>query len=167
MHRQQLLQDVSEKKSSMKKVLIILIILFILLVGATLIFVMGKQTQVNIDGHTFTVSVAKTNAEKQKGLGGKTSLSESSGMLFPFDSADFEHFWMKDMKIPIDIVFIHDGHIVTIYKNVQPPKSPTDPLPIYSPTEPADQVLELAAGDADKFNFKTGDKVTVKNLSTK
>lgn len=149
----------------MKKILVVIFILFIILVGATVIFVMGRKTTVTIDGHSFSVSVANTDAEKQKGLGGKTSLSKDSGMLFPYSAASFQHFWMKDMKIPIDIVFIRNGKIVTIYKNVQPPKNPTDTLPVYSSTETADAVLELPADDTDKFNIKEGDTVTVKNLS--
>jgi uncharacterized membrane protein (UPF0127 family) len=71
---------------------------------------------------------------------------------------------MKNMKFPIDIIFIRDNKIVTIHQNVPAPKSPADNLPLYQPSEPADAVLEITAGLSQKNGFTKGDTITFKNL---
>ena len=56
-----------------------------------------------------------------KGLSIKNTLNESEGMLFPFDTPGEYSFWMKDMKFPIDIIWIDSNYkIVYIEKNLQP-----------------------------------------------
>ena len=80
-------------------------------------------------------------------------------MLFPFEKPGYYSFWMKNMKFPIDIIFIKSGKIVTIHKDVMPPKNLTDALPIYNPKEPADTVLEINAGLSEDYKFKEGDEV--------
>lgn len=155
----------------MKSVLIILGVGIVIIVGL-LIFqnslkgalggLIGKQGRVTIQTHVFNVAIAKTEQEKEIGLSGKTSLKENSGMIFPFEKEGYYSFWMKDMKFPIDMLFINKSRkIVTILKDVQPPKSKTDSLPSFTSTEPADTVLEIQAGISDKFNFKIGDDVII------
>ena len=124
----------------------------------------GKSATVTIQGHVFNVTVAKTPQEKETGLSQKTSLAQDSGMLFPFDTPDFYSFWMKNMKIAIDIIYINKDHVVTVFDNLQPPKSPDENLSIFKPDEPADKVLEINAGLSQKFGIKKGDKVTFQNL---
>lgn len=150
----------------MGKLLAGIVILFLILIGVSLFFLLGKKPTATINNHTFTLFVAKTPKEKEVGLSEKTSLDKGSGMVFPFETPGYYAFWMKNMHFPIDILFIHADHIVTLYKNVQPPQSATASLPTYQPTEPADIVLELAAGTTDADNIKTGDQVYFKNLDT-
>lgn len=118
----------------------------------------GSQT-VTIKDQTFKVSVAKTEEEKQKGLSGLTSLRLDEGKLFLFDKPDLYAFWMKDMKFPIDIIFINGNKIVSISENVKP--TTTGDLPTYEPTGPSDKALEINAGLSKKHNFKAGDTVTI------
>lgn len=124
----------------------------------------GKQTTVKVDGKVLSAKVARTPEEKQVGLSNSTSLNANSGMLFPFESADYHTFWMKNMKFPIDIIFINDGTVVTLYENVQPPSSSEENPPLYQPTEPADMVLELNAGEARKLNIQKDTKIEIENL---
>lgn len=124
----------------------------------------GKSPTATIQGHTFTLTVAKSPEEKQTGLSKKTSLAQDSGMLFPFDTPDYYSFWMKNMQIAIDIIYINNDHIVTIFENLQPPKSQDENLSIYKPDEPADKVLEINAGLSEKYGIKKGDQVTFTNL---
>jgi uncharacterized protein len=83
-------------------------------------------------------------------------------MLFVFDKADYYSFWMKNMKFPIDIIFIRGDKIVSISKNAVAPKSADASLPIYKPEAPVDKVLEINSGLSDKHNIKKGDKVEIK-----
>lgn len=123
-----------------------------------------KKTTVTIDKQTFSVSVAKSNLDKEKGLSNQSSLPQNQGMLFPFEKEDYYAFWMRNMKFAIDIIFINKNHIVTIYQNVQPPKSASEGLLIYKTEEPANMVLEINAGLSQKYNFKKGDEVKIENL---
>ena len=85
-------------------------------------------------------------------------------MLFPFEKADYYSFWMKNMKFPIDIIYINKNHIVTIHQNIKPPKTKEESLPIYKPEDPSDTVLEINAGLSEKYKFKKGDTVKTENL---
>lgn len=116
---------------------------------------------VTIDTHSFLVTTAKTQTEQEKGLSGLNSLSPSHGMVFLFDHPDYYGFWMKDMKFPIDIIFIHNKKIVTIYNRVPffLPDTSTSSLPVYKPSEPADVVLEVSAGLAEQYHFSAGENV--------
>jgi uncharacterized membrane protein (UPF0127 family) len=70
---------------------------------------------------------------------------------------------MKNMKFPIDIIFINNDQIVTIQNEAQVIKGQENPT-IYSSTGPADKVLEIQAGLSKKYNFKAGDRVKYENL---
>ena len=65
------------------------------------------------------------------------------------------------MQFPIDIIFLNDNKIVTIYDNIQPPVDKTSPLPLYHPKTPADKVLETKAGLSDKLKLKEGDTLNL------
>jgi uncharacterized membrane protein (UPF0127 family) len=117
-----------------------------------------------VKNHIFSIDVAKTPKEKEIGLSGKTSISTDYGMYFPFEKADYYAFWMKNMKFPIDIIFLKDNKIVTIFQNVPAPTSDTDKLPLYQPDEPANAVLEITAGLSQKYSLSKGDTILFKSL---
>jgi uncharacterized membrane protein (UPF0127 family) len=117
-----------------------------------------------IGTHQLDVAIADTDAKKQKGLGGVISLTDSQGMLFDFSKENMRPtFWMKDMKIAIDIIWIKAGRIVQIDKSVQPPAPGTTDvsLKLYAPKETVDYVLEVNAGWADRNSVLVGDSVIV------
>lgn len=122
----------------------------------------GKNATVTIGKQTFKTTIATSDKDKQIGLSNKTTLPQDGGMLFTFTKPDYYAFWMKEMKFPIDIIFIKDSKIVTIFPNVPVPASADENPPIYKPEEPADTVLEINAGLSQKNNFQKGDAVTIK-----
>lgn len=126
--------------------------------------VFKKTPTATINNQAFNLKVAKTNEEKQTGLSNLSSLPQDQGMIFPFGKPDYYSFWMRDMKFPIDIIYIKENKIVTIYENLQPPKTKGETPPIYRPDEPSDTVLEINAGLSKKYNFKKGDAVKIQNL---
>jgi uncharacterized protein len=131
--------------------------------GETLSF-LKKSPTVTISGQSFKVTVATSQLEREIGLSKTKQLLQDQGMIFLFDKPDYYSFWMKNMKFPIDIIYIKSDTIVTIKENAQPPKSNIESPIIYTPTEPANRVLEISAGLAEKYKFKKGDKVTYENL---
>ncbi len=112
---------------------------------------------VTIREKTFFAELATTDSERTKGLGGRASLAENSGMLFVFEQPDKYSFWMKDTLIPLDMIWISaDKKIVYIAKNVQPDSYPN----LFSPDTDALYVLELAGGESDKNLLEVGYEVS-------
>ena len=121
-----------------------------------------KIAEINIP-----VEIADTDEKRTKGLSGKSSLDEKSGMLFVFEKKGIiPIFWMKDMLIPIDMIWIREGKVVKIDKNVPAPVAgtPDSKLVNYSPGTPIDYVLEVNAGFSDKNNLKVGDSVDLSGI---
>lgn len=156
----------------MKKILFAFAILLILALGIVFVqnyiktksfSLLKKNTTATIGNHTFTLSIARSQKEKETGLSETKLLSEDQGMIFIFDKSDYYSFWMKNMKFPIDIIYINNDAIVTIIKNAQTVK-PQDNPTVYSSTQPADKVLEIQAGLSEKYKFKEGDSVKYENL---
>ena len=70
-----------------------------------------------IGNKKYKVREAKTLEEKKKGLQGVENLQDDEGMLFIYDEPQTVAFWMKDTKIPLDIIFINeDQGVISIYK---------------------------------------------------
>jgi len=125
------------------------------------------QETVTIDGKAIQASVASTNDTRTRGLSGVASLGQNSGMLFVFDTKGVSPiFWMKDMVIPIDIIWISNGKIVQIDKNIPAPAkgTPDSDLKTYSAGVPVDYVLEVNAGFSDQNGIKVGDSVDLSKL---
>lgn len=117
-------------------------------------FVIGQRS--------IQVEIADTEAKRSQGLSGRKLLSENQGMLFVFPYTGIYPFWMKDMHFPLDFVWISQKKVVDITENVPNPKTPTDQLPLYTPKEPVDMVLEVNAGFIKKNNIKIGDTIEYK-----
>ncbi|OIO55519.1 hypothetical protein AUJ46_00945 [Candidatus Peregrinibacteria bacterium CG1_02_54_53] len=69
------------------------------------------------DGHVVGLSVelARTAAEQQQGLMGRTSMAYGAGMLFIFPDSVQHSFWMKDTVLPLDIIFFDgEGNVVSM-----------------------------------------------------
>jgi len=111
-----------------------------------------------IAGQKLNVEVAQTDAARQQGLSGREFLAENKGMLFEFTRAGKYSFWMKDMKFPLDFIWIRDNKVVEITHNVVIEPNILDAaLRIYLPQEEIDSMIEVNAGWATKNSIKTGD----------
>lgn len=108
-----------------------------------------------------SLEIAKDLQSQQKGLSGRNSLDTNTGMLFVFPNATYQPFWMKDMKFPIDIIFLQNKKVVTIFDHVPYPVSQSSNLPIYKPEQPSDMVIELSAGKASSLGIKKNDTLTI------
>jgi uncharacterized membrane protein (UPF0127 family) len=117
-----------------------------------------------IGGKKIRVDLANTPATRTQGLSGRKSLLENQGMLFVFDDSDFHSFWMKNMKFPIDIIYIKGDKVTTVIENAKPSTTSDENLEIFQPNEASDKVLEVNAGIAKKYNIKKGTVIKTGSL---
>ncbi len=111
------------------------------------------------NGASFEIELARTPAEKAQGLMFRDSMPENNGMLFIFDDEVERNFWMKNTKIPLDMLFLDKNMIVVEIKASVPPCY-DDPCRSY-PSKPAQYVLEINAGIAEKNNIVLGSKMSL------
>ena len=116
----------------------------------------------HVANQSISLEVANNQANQQKGLSDRDTLASNAGMLFTFTKPDYYAFWMKNMKFPLDFLFLNNKRVVTIYDHVPYPLSVTADLPEYKPEQPADMVIELPAGKVQALGIKKGD---ILNLS--
>ena len=111
--------------------------------------------------HHFTVQVAATPDQQERGLMFYKSLGPDQGMIFPYEPPQDISFWMKNTLIPLDIIFIRaDGTIARITK-----AKALDETPLPS-GEPVGAVLEIRGGRAAELGIKPGDRVEWGNHSS-
>ena len=116
----------------------------------------SEINSIKIAGKILKVELALTQKDQEQGLSGRNNLGEDEGMLFVFDHIDKYSFWMKDMKFPLDIIWISDDyHVVYVKENAIPESYPKS----FSPIVDSKYVLEVNAGFSEKNNLKVGDKV--------
>ena len=113
------------------------------------------------------VSLAKTDQEITKGLSETAHLDENEGMLFVFQQKNQNRiFWMKDMLISIDIIWIKDMKVVQIDKSVPAPAvgTPNASLKLYPSNQAIDYALEVNAGFSDKNKITVGSLVDLSGI---
>jgi uncharacterized membrane protein (UPF0127 family) len=118
-----------------------------------------NKVNITVNDFNLTAAIAVTPEEQSKGLSIKEDLQENEGMIFPYKESKVLAFWMKDMKFPIDILWLDsDKRVVHIEKNLQP-CNPFLPCPSFSPDTKAQYVLETVAGLSDRKGIKIGTQV--------
>jgi uncharacterized membrane protein (UPF0127 family) len=117
-------------------------------------------TRLEVGSAVVQAEVADDDAERARGLGGRDRLAEEAGMYFLL-TGDAPRIWMKGMRFPLDLVWIKSGRVVDVTPRVpdQPPDTPESELPVYSPSQPANRVLEVNAGWAERNGVRRGDPV--------
>lgn len=129
-------------------------VLVLALVGVVLLSVSEQARDisfprvVSIGEKTYSLELADTDSERTKGLGGRDSLCVVCGMLFVFEQPGRHAFWMKDMRFPIDIVWLSGETVVFVARDVKP-----DFVGTIDPAVVADRALELSAGAASAVNM--------------
>lgn len=100
------------------------------------------------------IEIARTPYERRRGLSHREELPQDTGLWFVFDTPDTHGIWMKDMKFPIDIVWVDSTFaVVHIEENVTPESYPT----IFEPPTKATYVLEVNRGVVSALGIKVGD----------
>lgn len=111
------------------------------------------------NGSKIKLEVATTPQQQAMGLMYRPALPDDRGMLFPFPSPQPVSFWMFNVPVSLDMVFIYQGEVKAIANSVPPCKK--QPCPTYGPNTLIDQVIELRSGRAAELGLKTGNKVKI------
>jgi uncharacterized membrane protein (UPF0127 family) len=128
----------------------------------------SPQPVVTVGGASFKVELAITQDQRTQGLSGRANLAPGTGMLFVFDQEGRYSFWMKEMRFPLDLVWIGPSAegctVVDITPNAPPPapgQSVTE-LPLYTPVAPARYVLEVNGGETEAAGVRIESRVEFK-----
>jgi uncharacterized membrane protein (UPF0127 family) len=119
----------------------------------------------NQQGKEWTVALelARTPEEQHQGLMWRFSLAPDHGMLFIYSTAAPRTFWMRNTRIPLDMIFIgSDQRIAGIVANAEPYTDTSRSVPA-----PSQWVLEVAGGECAKHGVQAGDPVYFFNLGDK
>lgn len=139
---------------------------FLIVLITAIYFLLSKNkypdhTKISIRNSDIFVVIADTDVKRTQGLSGWTKLGEDEGMLFIFPVPNIYPFWMKEMKIPLDFIWIDENKVVDVTQNVPPPKAEdkVSALPLYYPRSSINKVLEVNAGFIKKRKIQIGDTV--------
>ena len=104
--------------------------------------------------HNIQAEVAQTPDERAIGLMFRKSMGTNEGMLFAFEQAARQCFWMKNTLLPLSIAFVAaDGTVV----NIDDMKPQT--LDSHCSTKEVSFVLEMNVGWFAKRGIKAGFKL--------
>ena len=111
---------------------------------------------VKIGGERYAVEIADDDTERARGLMFRDVLAEGHGMLFIHVSEEPQSYWMKNTRIPLDILYFDDSRRLVAQQRDVPPCSLGDACPPYPSGAPARYVLELNAGEAARLDLQDG-----------
>ena len=122
----------------------------------------GGRGEVRIGNRvTVPVEVARTEAEKTRGLSGRDRLAPDRGMLFVYEAPVRPLIWMRGMRFPLDILWIRDGRVVDLVRGAKAP-APGEAPQEFAPREDAQYVLEVPAGFVERQGIAVGDRVEMR-----
>jgi uncharacterized protein len=114
-----------------------------------------------INGKTFSFEIARTPEQQATGLMYRKSLPKDRGMWFPVATPRSVELWMKQTKIPLDMIFVRDGKVVKLIEKIEPCQ--INPCETYPSGEAVDGVLEVFGGTIAQLKIKVGDRVIIKS----
>lgn len=115
-----------------------------------------------IEGQRIEVEIAHTSKAREQGLSGRAGLPPGTGLLFLHPKPKELHYWMKDMRFDIDIVWMLEGRVIGVSHEVPAPGPGEDGRKtVVGPGGLGDSALELPAGTARALGIAAGQRVTL------
>ena len=111
---------------------------------------------VELAGSRYQVELAQDDETRARGLMFREQMDADHGMLFIHDRQEPQAYWMKNTKLPLDILYFDTERRLVSQQRDVPPCSAGDMCPPYPSGGPARFVLELNAGQAEKLKLKDG-----------
>ena len=111
---------------------------------------------VELAGTRSNVELAQNDETRARGLMFRDQMDADHGMLFVHDREEPQAYWMKNTRIPLDILYFDSQRRLVGQQRDVPPCSAGDMCPPYPSGGPARYVLELNAGQAEKLKLMDG-----------
>lgn len=140
----------------MKKAILVTILIIIILI----LINYNQENHLQIEDERIIIELAETNKEMERGLMFRKNLCESCGMLFIFEDNKERTFWMKNVLIPLDIIFINSNLEIVKISHAEPCEE--EPCRSYSSNEEVKYVLEV---NVNRFNEEIIGKEIILNLN--
>ncbi len=118
---------------------------------------------IKIGEHNFLAEVADTPQAKKKGLMYRPCIKDNQVILFIYDEPRILSFWMKNMKISLDMLFFDSSGVLQEIKRNIPPCTTTK-CPSYVTSSDSKMVVEMKAGLAETLEIHIGDKIYLSKL---
>lgn len=109
-----------------------------------------NEKKMNLGKCDFKVTEFVTTEEQARGLMGIKNLPSDQAMIFPFDKSSVQTFWMKNMLMPIDLIWLNDNKVIGLEENMLPDNGER----IYQSPGPVNLVVEAAAGTIKRCEIK-------------
>lgn len=138
---------------------LVLTALLLILVGGC----RAGEPWVEVGGQRYHVEIADEHEERRQGLMFVDELAPDAGMLFVWRRAAPRSFWMRNTRIPLDIVYIGPDRRIVAWSLDTPPCRTTS-CPSYPSGAPAQYVLEVNAGEMARLGVEIGDRVRFGNI---
>jgi|SRR3989338_7607377 len=149
-----------ESKEPKKWHYIFFAVMILLAVGLKAYAYYWPKATINFNGRILHVLVADTDVNRIKGWSGKKNMGKYDGMLFVFPDKKQHTMVMRDMKFPLDIIWLDGFTIVDMAPNLQPENDISEEdLTPYFARLPSTLVLELPAGFIMENKLKIGDRM--------
>ena len=121
-----------------------------------------QRTKLAAGMHRIDAQVAATPQERQIGLMWRKEMLQHEGMLFVFEQASQQCFWMKNTLLPLTAAFVDDDGTIVNLADMKP--QTTDP---HCSAKPVRYVLEMNKGWFAKKGIKAGFKLGGEAFGTK
>ena len=136
-------------------------ILLCVLMLATCTACASGGPSVELGGKNFSIEVADTQQKQALGLMFRESMPADEGMLFIFPAEAPRSFWMKNTRIPLDIMYFNED-LILVSISADTPPCRVSRCPSYPSIAPAKYVLELNAGTASELGVGLGTRLSLK-----
>lgn len=113
-----------------------------------------EMIDLKIGQSSYRVELALTSAQRRQGLMHRERLAQSGGMLLVYPQSGDHRIWMKNMRIPLKVLWIDEQFRVLQIQRLVPCQA--SPCPVFSAPLPARYILELSD---DEHDVKPGDKI--------
>ncbi len=120
----------------------------------------SSEPWVELRGQRFSVEIADSQVEQARGLMFRDSMPADHGMLFVNQAPRPQAFWMKNTKIPLDIIYFDQQRELINFHPRVPPCSGGNSCPSYASEGDVMYTLELNGGTAEKIGLRQGDVIT-------
>jgi uncharacterized protein len=113
-----------------------------------------QRVKLSAGMHLIDVQVAATPEQRQTGLMFRKEMPQQEGMLFVFEQASQQCFWMKNTLLPLTAAFVADDGTIVNMADMKP--QTTEP---HCSAEPVRYVLEMNKGWFARKGIKAGSKL--------